>query len=88
MSNLDWQNDSDYAYTENLGDREWAWEFLRRSKAYRAAWVEYTKIPVDDRTWRDSFSASASTASSTHGYRRPGEAWYPHRRSRSRFAPG
>jgi len=33
-----WRIASEYAYTENLTFRQWAWEFLRRSKAYRELW--------------------------------------------------
>lgn len=34
-----WRNDSDYAYTENLTFRAWAWEFLRRNADYRREWA-------------------------------------------------
>lgn len=34
----DWRNPADYEYSENLALHDWAWEFLRRSDAYREAW--------------------------------------------------
>lgn len=37
-SDLDWKNESDYAYTAKLTDAGWAWEFIRRSESYRAAY--------------------------------------------------
>lgn len=40
MSNLDWQSDKAYNFTEDLDDKGWAWEFIRRSPAYRAAYAE------------------------------------------------
>jgi hypothetical protein len=36
----DWRNPSDYDYTKNLSLGQWAWEFLRRSQAYRDLWKE------------------------------------------------
>jgi hypothetical protein len=35
---LNWRDPGEYAYTENLTLPQWAWEFLRRSHAYRALW--------------------------------------------------
>lgn len=35
MTKLDWKNHKDYEYTDKLGSAGWAWEFLRRSDAYR-----------------------------------------------------
>lgn len=34
----DWRDPTSYAYTRDLTRDAWAWEFLRRSPAYRAAW--------------------------------------------------
>jgi hypothetical protein len=31
----DWKNEDDYAFTNDLNDEEWAWEFLRRNEEYR-----------------------------------------------------
>lgn len=33
----DWRRAEDYAYTTSLMRPEWAWEFLRRNAAFRAA---------------------------------------------------
>ncbi|HEY5238565.1 MAG TPA: DUF2285 domain-containing protein [Rhizomicrobium sp.] len=34
----DWTNGDLYACTEKFSRRQWAWEFLRRNPAFRAAW--------------------------------------------------
>lgn len=34
----DWTSDDNYAWTEVLSRREWAWEFLRRNEEFRKAW--------------------------------------------------
>lgn len=39
----DWRQAEDYAYTERLTRRDWAWEFLRRNDTYRQAWPEARK---------------------------------------------
>lgn len=39
----DWRQTEDYAYTEGLTRRDWAWEFLRRNDTYREAWHEARK---------------------------------------------
>lgn len=36
----DWRKPQEYTYTEKLNLRQWAWEFLRRSQAYRDLWNE------------------------------------------------
>jgi Uncharacterized conserved protein (DUF2285) len=33
-----WRNLEDYRYTASLTFQQWAWEFLRRSRAYRELW--------------------------------------------------
>lgn len=38
MSDLNWKNANDYAYTAKLTDAGWAWEFIRRSETYRTAY--------------------------------------------------
>lgn len=38
MSKPDWTNAEDYAWTDILTRREWAWEFLRRNPDFQAAW--------------------------------------------------
>lgn len=40
MAKLDWQKADDYAYTDNLDHKGWAWEFIRRSTAYRTGYAE------------------------------------------------
>jgi hypothetical protein len=35
-----WRRVEQYAYTADLTLRQWAWEFLRRSKPYRRLWVD------------------------------------------------
>ena len=40
----DWRNPDDYAYLERMLPRGWAWEFLRRSAEYRAAWAEWSEV--------------------------------------------
>ena len=37
----DWRKAEDYAYADRLRLHQWAWEFLRRSKSYQAAWKRY-----------------------------------------------
>ena len=37
----DWRKPEDYAYTEGHGLKDWAWEFLRRNRAYRDLWEAY-----------------------------------------------
>lgn len=54
----DWRNPEDYAYTERLSLHAWAWEFLRRSTAYRLAWTRFVAaekahleaLPTTDRS--------------------------------------
>lgn len=38
---LDWRNPEDYTYADDLRLHDWAWEFLRRNKSYRAASEKY-----------------------------------------------
>lgn len=35
---LDWRNASHYRFPDDLSDRFWAWEFLRRNPEYRRDW--------------------------------------------------
>src|SRR5882724_9847440 len=44
-----WQTEADYRYSLSLTWHEWAWEFLRRSSAYRLAWAEFVAAAVVDR---------------------------------------
>ena len=50
----DWTKDSDYAWTDALSRREWAWEFLRRNPEFRLAWetarLEYGTAGYDGQT--------------------------------------
>lgn len=41
MKKLDWRKDSDYDYIHKLSPQEVAWEFLRRSTAYKECYLEY-----------------------------------------------
>lgn len=41
---MNWRNPGEYTYTEKLTLRQWAWEFLRRSKTYRELWNAYTEF--------------------------------------------
>ena len=49
----DWKNPDDYAYTDELTDSEWAWEFLRRNSGYRSDWRDFEETaqlaPDDER---------------------------------------
>lgn len=45
MAKLDWQKADQYKYTEQLDNKGWAWEFIRRSETYRAA---YAKLAHED----------------------------------------
>lgn len=40
MTKLNWRDPKDYKYTKELDTKGWAWEFLRRSDAYRKAYAE------------------------------------------------
>src|SRR5689334_15892912 len=44
-----WKVDADYAYTAQLDDQGWAWEFLRRNPEYREDWAKYCtwKAPLE-----------------------------------------
>lgn len=44
----DWRNSADYAYAKKLHIHEWAWEFLRRSEAYIAAWRNFNDNQATD----------------------------------------
>ena len=50
----DWTDDHAYDYTARLARREWAWEFLRRNREFRAAWrvaqIEYGLAGYDGGT--------------------------------------
>lgn len=41
MTKPDWQNENDYAYTANLDEVGWAWEFLRRNEDYKDDWEAF-----------------------------------------------
>jgi hypothetical protein len=45
----DWRNPDDYAYAEKLRLHDWAWEFLRRSHAYRLAWDRFLIAAAADK---------------------------------------
>ncbi len=58
----DWKVDSDYEFAKKLGDdREWAWEFLRRSNAYREAWEAFKSEIAQ---WESTFGPSSGWANS------------------------
>lgn len=42
-----WKNPEDYEFADHLTRREWAWEFLRRNKHYRAQWLELALSAAD-----------------------------------------
>lgn len=39
MTKQDWRNEKDYAYTKNLDNKGWAWEFIRRRDDYRTEYA-------------------------------------------------
>lgn len=41
---MDWRQDSDYAFCEQLDLAGWAWQFLRREPGYRADYDEFITI--------------------------------------------
>ncbi len=41
---MDWRLDADYAFCEQLDLAGWAWQFMRRSAAYRADYTEFMQI--------------------------------------------
>lgn len=44
-----WRIETDYAFTSQLLPRGWAWEFLRRSRTYRAAWQQVREAEAAQR---------------------------------------
>lgn len=38
---LDWTQPENYQFTQSLSPEEWAWEFLRRNKAYQKEWQDF-----------------------------------------------
>jgi len=41
---MDWREKGDYAYTDDLNNHGWAWEFLRRNQNYVSAYKEYCNV--------------------------------------------
>lgn len=41
---MDWRNDADYAFCDQLDPAGWAWQFLRRDPAYRTDYAEFISI--------------------------------------------
>ena len=41
---LDWKNEEDYAYCNDLDANGWAFEFLRRNPEYQNEWRDFCKI--------------------------------------------
>jgi hypothetical protein len=41
----DWHDTDGYAYTQNLGGADWAWEFLRSDPGFRQHAVELCREP-------------------------------------------
>ena len=39
LHHADWRDSASYEYTRELVDTDWAWEFLRRNKAYAMDWA-------------------------------------------------
>ena len=39
LRHADWRDSSSYEYTRELEDTGWAWEFLRRNRAYALDWA-------------------------------------------------
>jgi hypothetical protein len=51
MPEPDWKNPEDYAYLDDCDLHGWAWEFLRRNRAYRSACAALEPF---DQLWSDS----------------------------------
>jgi len=41
---MDWRQEADYAYCQQLDLSGWAWQFLRRNLAYQADYIEFMNI--------------------------------------------
>lgn len=54
----DWREEGDYAYTENLSLKGWAWEALRRYEPYSEAFIESNKKPKNKKELAKQFSLS------------------------------
>jgi hypothetical protein len=46
----DWRDSEQYAYTQELNFRQWAWEFLRRNVDYQTDWLKAVKKAAADGT--------------------------------------
>lgn len=44
MTKQDWRKKADYAYTKDLDNKGWAWEFIRRNEEYRATYAAWLKV--------------------------------------------
>lgn len=50
MAELNWRKPKNYEYLKKLGDRGWAWEFIRRSPSYRTMYSEIMALPKKSRS--------------------------------------
>ncbi len=55
MAELNWRNPEDYKDIKELDDKGWAWEFIRRSPSYRAAYDEIMALPEKTRSAKSHY---------------------------------